>query len=560
MGLVFAGGTFLESAYGTETARLLVYRTPWMGLLLILLALNVAAAAFDRLPWKRKHVGFVVTHAGILVMLAGSLMTQAYGIEGQMAIQEGEAAHRIVLSEPLLQVFSEKGPLGFFPILPRAFPWKGQKRLHADPNIWLVQYLPKTRREEKVESAERGSPALQVTLESSFMKVSHWLFLDDPERNHILLGPADLRFSREAAEKPKESPASGNGELEFQFSNASEGSRSIRLPIPGDFSKPVRLKETPYSVSIQQIFRDAVVEGKTLTDRSREWKNPACELVLEGKGLKERHTVFSNFPDFPTVHGLKPSEFGVRIFYHRNEKSQAGPRNELRFVWKESSLPRYQLRKGDSISEGEGRLGEFVRTGWMDFKFRVERYFPHGRLQAAFSPVSLKEATDRDLSAVQVEVEEGGQKKSFWLGEGDREEFRLGRKHFQLMYGLRTLPVGFRLKLRDFRLESYPGTRQPASFESDVTVQDDFAGISKEATIRMNQPLKYHGFKIFQSGYQQEEGSPEVSIFTVAKDPGIPVKYGGAILLIGGILTMFYSRRFSNREKETEGIGARNEK
>jgi hypothetical protein len=58
--------------------------------------------------------------------------------------------------------------------------------------------------------------------------------------------------------------------------------------------------------------------------------------------------------------------------------------------------------------------------------------------------------------------------------------------------------------------------------------------------------LVYRGFKVFQSGYQETEGEPEVSIFTVAKDPGIPVKYSGAVVLIVGILLMFYSRRFSN--------------
>ena len=106
LALVFATGTLVESAYSTEAAKLLVYRNPWMSLLLILLALNVAAAALDRLPWKQKHVGFVVTHAGIILILTGALITRAYGIEGQMAIAEGETQSRIILNEPLLQIFS----------------------------------------------------------------------------------------------------------------------------------------------------------------------------------------------------------------------------------------------------------------------------------------------------------------------------------------------------------------------------------------------------------------------------------------------------------------------
>ena len=160
-----------------------------------------------------------------------------------------------------------------------------------------------------------------------------------------------------------------------------------------------------------------------------------------------------------------------------------------------------------------------------------------------------------DIMAIQLEMEEGSVRKTFWLGQGDSKTFLAADRPFQLVYGLRILPVGFRLKLRDFRMERYPGTNRPASFESDVTLMDDSTGTVRETTIRMNQPLKYHGYKVFQSGYQQPEGGPEVSIFTVAKDPGIPLKYSGALLLIGGILTMFYSRQFSNRANdEAEGV------
>jgi cytochrome c biogenesis protein ResB len=103
-------------------------------------------------------------------------------------------------------------------------------------------------------------------------------------------------------------------------------------------------------------------------------------------------------------------------------------------------------------------------------------------------------------------------------------------------------------------MEHDPGTSRPASFESDVTLMDDSGGLRRDLTIRMNEPLKHRGFKVFQSGYQQPEGGPEISIFTVAKDPGIPLKYVGAVVLIGGILVMFYSKQFSGRPKlEKEG-------
>lgn len=545
LALLFAVGTFIESGLGTEAAKLLVYRSPWMSSLLILLALNVAAAALDRLPWKRKHVGFVITHAGILLILAGSLVTQGYGMEGQMAIQEGQSVNRIILDQGILQVFSEEaGPLGAYPISPQAFSWKGKEKLGGeDSMIRLLRYLPKSSRKEKIEESSEGSPALEVALESSWMKASHWLLLDDPGRNLIPLGPAELRFTRELLASPKVKELEENGFLEFQFPNST-----VRIPVPEKTPRETALEGTPYRVTVLRVLRDARVDQGKLLDQSQKWNNPACELTVEGKGFKESHTVFSDFPDFPTIHGRRPSETGARIFYRRSsEEGKGGGRNELRFIWQEGAFPAYQVRKGEEISQGALRLGESYGTGWMDFKFRLEHYYPHARVSAEFKEEPVHSQAEEHLSAIEIEIEQEGERRSLWLGQGDHERVKLGGRTLQVVYGLRTLPIGFRVSLKDFRVENYPGTNRPAGFESDVTLKDDSAGTVRDMTIRMNQPLQHRGFKIFQSGYQQPQGEPEISIFTVAKDPGIFLKYGGAVVLIGGILTMFYSRRFSNQ-------------
>lgn len=549
----FAVGTFVESAYGADAAKVIVYESRWLDLLLIALALNVAAAAVERLPWRKKHMGFVATHAGIILLLAGSLVTRALGREGQMAIQEGGTEGRMVSKEPVLQVVSEN--LGFsasssFPV--RAFPWKGYKALQMAahpptevPKISLTRYYPKSREKGRVRESSEGPAAAEVALKSSFMETSHWLMLDDPEKGEILLGPAKLRFTTEPFPTPHQ--ATREEFLEFHF----EGS-VIKIPIPREVPKTLSLKGTPYRLTVLRILKDAVVDQGRLQDRSGEWKNPACELILEGAGLKESHTVFSKFPNFPSLHGRRPSELKVKIFYRRPNAPEESAGNELRLVWQDARPLLYQVRKGKEILQGEVEIGKEYPTGWMDFRFRIERYYPHAEADSEFLEEPVSSQAQGHVSSAEIEMEWKGEKKSFWLGEGDSQKVRLAGDEFQILYGLRTVPVGFRLQLRDFRVEHYPGTNRPASFESDVTLKDDLSGIRRDLTIGMNRPLTHRGFKVFQSGYQQPPGEPEVSIFTVAKDPGIPIKYGGAAVLIGGILTMFYTRRFSSRESYSE--------
>ncbi len=91
--LVLAVATFIETSYGASAARFAVYRAWWFTLLGGLLAINVLFAAIVRFPWKRHQTGFVITHAGIIVLLVGAFWTAREGIDAQLSIYEGMIGH-----------------------------------------------------------------------------------------------------------------------------------------------------------------------------------------------------------------------------------------------------------------------------------------------------------------------------------------------------------------------------------------------------------------------------------------------------------------------------------
>ncbi len=91
---VVAWATFIERSCGAAAAHFAVYDSTWFTTINALLAVNVLCAVVARFPWNRRQTGFVVTHAGILVLLAGCLASQRCGVEAQLPIFEGHAAHR----------------------------------------------------------------------------------------------------------------------------------------------------------------------------------------------------------------------------------------------------------------------------------------------------------------------------------------------------------------------------------------------------------------------------------------------------------------------------------
>ncbi len=79
--------------------------------------------------------------------------------------------------------------------------------------------------------------------------------------------------------------------------------------------------------------------------------------------------------------------------------------------------------------------------------------------------------------------------------------------------------------------------RRPKDFISKVTVSKGGKEMIS-ADIRVNEPLRFDGYTFFQSTYDTEALS--WSGLQVVKDPGVPVVYAGFILLIVGLVTIFY--------------------
>ncbi|MGD2110463.1 MAG: cytochrome c biogenesis protein ResB, partial [Phycisphaerae bacterium] len=85
-----ACATVYESMYASPRALADFYKSWWFEALLALLAVNLIAAVILRFPFSKWHTGFVITHAGIVITLVGALVTQNFGVNGQIGVFEGE--------------------------------------------------------------------------------------------------------------------------------------------------------------------------------------------------------------------------------------------------------------------------------------------------------------------------------------------------------------------------------------------------------------------------------------------------------------------------------------
>ncbi|HXB56341.1 MAG TPA: cytochrome c biogenesis protein ResB [Vicinamibacteria bacterium] len=440
-----AFATFYEMEHGTAAVQREIYRTPGFTLLLGLLGVNIFSVMISRWPWKKHHIGFVLAHIGILILLAGSLVSLHTGLDSNMALFEGESTDRVTLLDKALFV-SLPGPAGHGARFPVEFEGRPprtdaeQRFPMPGSGVTLVAegYAPHVEVSETFEAGAEGLPALHLNLQAPFATQDAWLLADDPSRSQLDLGPVSLDFRRASSE------------------------------------------------------------------------TEARQLLRAGEG--KSHLSFVLVPP-------------GRLLYRAS--GPAGP--------------------------GAVEVGKPLATPSLGMAVTVERFLAAAVARRSVAPAPSPAKEERRMPAVRVRLEGAGERTApEWVLWTERRTIPFAGGRASVAYRAPELEVPFRVTLVKFNSDKYPGSNMPATYESWVRVDDPERGTS-EHHISMNNPLHYRGYIFFQASFV--EGTPMMSIFSVARAPGLPLVYLGVALIASGVAWMFYlkpylARRQAARAKE----------
>ena len=96
--LFVIAGTLLESwAKSHLFAAGFTYHNPFFQLLLWLYFINILFSALSRYPFQKTHIPFLLTHLGLLMLLAGVFVKTHFGVQGACALTEGGGSSEILL-------------------------------------------------------------------------------------------------------------------------------------------------------------------------------------------------------------------------------------------------------------------------------------------------------------------------------------------------------------------------------------------------------------------------------------------------------------------------------
>ena len=423
--IALASATFIDKAYGMETARALIYNARWMEIFYILLAVNLAGNVFYHKMWKKGKRISGCFHLSFFLILAGAGLTRYQGISGQLHFREGETTSLVLSDEAYLKI--------------------------------------------EATGAETFSNAYPMILSAA--TVNHW---------HTRLGP--------------------NGSLHIRLEDYIQN--AVPVVRKNQDGKPV----LSLRISDEQQTVPLILRSGEIVHRG-EWTFVFDTLKAPtGKTIRFMTESGDLMIDASSPLTLIPMRGGTPT------QLQAGRRIPVK-----SEL----LFRGDHL---QFALDSFFMKGQISAA-RARSEPGRGMFSAIILSLSETGIKNPDLKRITKQVTLFGGPGL----EGIPDGLKFQNINLRLSYGSLPMTLPFSLRLDDFIIERYPGSRMPSAYESQVTIIDPDRGIYKSFRIYMNHILKYRRYRFYQTSYDEDEMG---SILTVTKDPGTPVTYAGYVIMI----------------------------
>jgi cytochrome c-type biogenesis protein CcsB len=102
--VAMAAGTFIESKYNTDTARIMIYNSWWFEAIMFFFVVNFIGNIKRYQLWKKEKWATLILHMSFIFILVGAFVTRYVSHEGMMPIREGETANEFFSDKTYITV------------------------------------------------------------------------------------------------------------------------------------------------------------------------------------------------------------------------------------------------------------------------------------------------------------------------------------------------------------------------------------------------------------------------------------------------------------------------
>ncbi|MAZ47915.1 MAG: hypothetical protein CME65_05090 [Halobacteriovoraceae bacterium] len=501
-------GTFMESYHGTDYANRLVYKAWWFMLIQLGMFLSIFMATVVRLPMKKRLHGFYVIHAGLLILFMGSFFTYINGVDGILQLLPNTPASSVSLSEDILKVDFQNLQKSFQMPLPYK-PGKTKLDTTIEKVVKVKSFIPFAERQIK--------------------------WVSDPKHFDQQHSSQYLLFNETVSQ-----------ELTLSLSPRSDYKSSERLGPLSVHYMPQFLQKCFANQGESGFLVWNLVTSECFTPESKNYPITKTDKGARFVSFTHGKNLLKFFPDFSPV--------AVNDDLTKNENSPFRVLSTSLFVGKPhlflfgESVAFYKSVRKSWVVKKFGN-DQIIKLPWMNFKVRLLKHSAHQYpIQIPMPVVPIQDNGNiikGNIKAVEVEV--GG--KSYFVRSDGPLELSNSTLNVKLQITSKQIRLPYQITLERFKMNTNPGTSDPASYESFVQLLDgrESTGVEKHHVF-MNNPLKYDDFTFYQASYfpvgKDAQGQEQFgSALSVNYDPGRFFKYLGSLLIVLGSIWHFIINR-----------------
>ena len=529
--------TFYESEVGTTTVQQEVYKSPWFGALMFMLALNIGLSALSRYPWRgARKIGFAVTHLGLIVLIAGSAAVIHLGVEGMLLVRTDAGYNdRMRIEGDVLEVLNTEGEIERGNIFIKD---DGSVNPRFVAGLELEGYSENTVKTVNfMEGATVDNPAITLALHSDRMgqTIKRSLAVAPSGYSSLAIGPAELDIIKASSKSQLEKLLAPPVESEHPWGEVIVTSDIASGTFDLQENQENAVEIDNLKIKVLEFFPDFRLDDNNRPiSASDQFNNPAVLLAVTSDRGLERWFVFGN-PDFSPIHAAISGEAipSLQIDY------QAPPNQVADYfkviVGKDDQLY-YAANSSKGFDSGTYAVGESVAPGWADFQITLAKYIPHAKVEREI--VLAQNPNIEGSAALLVKTPTG---KEAWLPWAEPTAIAAPEGEIYAAFSPNFFELPFAIKLDDFIVDRNEGSQSVAMWTSKITIADQQNKLLAERDVWMNHPTWYKGWKIAQASWNP--GDLRQSTLQVKREPAwvTGLTWIGSGLVVSGIAIMFYA-------------------
>ena len=323
--VAMAAGTFIESYYNTETARILVYNAWWFETIMVFFVINFCGNIKRYQLYKKEKWSTLLLHLSFIFIIIGAFVTRYISYEGLMPIREGATENVFYSDKTYVTTLVDgeyKGEMKrktfehnqyFSQATNNDFSIKNE--FNKIPfEIEYVNFIMNA--SQTITPAETGEFYLKLVESGEGTRHDHFLKEGEVQNIHNILfafnkfTPGAINITKVKEEYLLQTPFEGTF---MRMADKMEGT------VVKDSIQSLMLRSLYNVGGSQFVFPDPAIKGKITYKSNDDYKDKqtddALEVKVKSQGLEETFTLVGSKGKQGTPHTVKLGDLEFTLFF-----------------------------------------------------------------------------------------------------------------------------------------------------------------------------------------------------------------------------------------------------